>query len=302
MSNALIEKEGIGIQNIHMRFISNISPDTMNKLTRNMFYLPGDKEESDDKIASNQQSMNGGENIQNNVQPEATTDNEYPYFTDTSRLNVDKLNKLARKDLLDVFFDKKLFKKHIGLTKTSNKDIRKDNAHFNFNAMMKLLLCTTYPIKHNIKNTFSENINQVASNSQNDTMSALDMIKNIVTTPSDNYCYFTINGTKSTLLSVTHINDLINDKSFDNTLNTIYAFKQWRNNKIKKLEDEKSKLDGIFDKAFENKFSKMQEMLKTDAYKTHISALAKNPQLSLPRSLLQPYLENLKSNTDKKNH
>ena len=298
MSNALMEKEGIGIQNIHIRFISNASPDNMTILTRNMFYLPGDKKEPDEKV------MQGGEEKQRDIntsenKPNSTTDSEYPFFTDSSRLNVDKLNKLSRKDLIDAFFNIKSFKRYITLTTSSNKEIRSENAEYNFNVMMKLLLCTTFPIRHNIKNTFSENITQAASKSQSETTSILDMIKNIFTSSSDKFCYFTINGIKSTLLSVTHINDLINDKLFNTTLKTIYAFKEWRAYKIQKLEDEKSKLDSIFDKSFENNFSKIQDMLKTDAYKNHISALAKNPQLSLPRSLLQPYLEDLRNTTNK---
>ena len=305
MSNALMEKEGIGIQNIHIRFISNTSPDTMTTLTRNMFYLPGDKKEQDDKIAPDEKVMQGGEQIQNtnntsDGKPKTTSDSEYPYFTDTSRLNVDKLNKLSRTDLIDAFFNIKNFKKHITLTTSTHKDVRSENAEYNFNAMMKFLLCTTFPIKHNIKNTFSENITQISSESQADATSVLDMVKKVFTSSSDKFCYFMINGTKSTLLSVTHINDLINDKSFNTTLKTIYAFKEWRADKIQKLEKYQEELSKKFDTIFKDKFGNIQNTLKNDeSTKIQIKKLSSAQQLSLPRSLLQPYLEELQNKTDK---
>jgi len=289
MDDKILQKEGIGIQNIEIRFNSNASPDTEQKLTRSMFYLPGDNENPENKDAPDEEGMKGGK---------TTSDSEYPYFTDTSQLNIDKLSKLSRPDLLDAFFNKKKFKKYLDRSKTSDREARIRNSDFNFNAMMKLLMCTTFPVKHNIQNTFSENITQVASNSQSDGTSVIDMIKNIVSTTSDKYCYFKINGTLYTLLSVTHVNDLINDTIFDTTFKTLFAFKQWRTNKINKLTTEKQKLNETFKNAFDTKFKKLQEMLKTKEYNTYIEKLAENRQLSLPRSLLKPYLEKLKTVSD----
>ena len=289
MDDKIMQKDGIGIQNIEIRFNSNAYPDSEQKLTRSMFYLPGDNENPENKDASVEEGMKGGK---------TTSDSEYPYFTDSSQLNVGKLNKLSRPDLLDAFFNKKKFKKYLDINKTSDRDTRIRNSDFNFNAMMKLLLCTTFPIKHNIYNTFSENITQAASNSQNNETSVIDMIKNIVTTPSENYCYFTINGTQYTLLSITHVNDLINDKIFDTTFKTLFAFKEWRDNKIKKLTAEKDKLEKTFNKAFNDKSANLRLTLSSQEYKKHIEKLAENRQISLPRSLLKPYLENLKTNVN----
>ena len=289
MDDKIIQTDGIGIQNIEIRFNSNATPDTEQKLTRSMFYLPGDKENIENKDASGEESMKGGK---------STPDSEYPYFTDTSQLNIDKLNKLSRPDLLDAFFNKTKFKRYLDRSKTSDRDIRIRNSEFNFNVMMKLLLCTTFPVKYNIHNTFSENITRVASNSQSDGSSVIDMIKNIVSTSSDKYCYFTINGTQYTLLSVTHVNDLINDKIFDTTFKTLFAFKQWRTNKINKLTAEKKILDDTFKEAFDKKFEELQKTLKTKEFNTYIEKLAENRQLSLPRSLLKPYLEKLKTVSD----
>ena len=289
MDDKILQKEGIGIQNIEIRFNSNASPDTEQKLTRSMFYLPGDNQNLENKDAPGEEGMKGGK---------TTADSEYPYFTDTSQLNIDKLSKLSRPDLLDAFFNKKKFKRYLDRSKTSDREARIRNSDFNFNAMMKLLMCTTFPVKHNIHNTFSENITRVASNSQSDGTSVIDMIKNIVSTTSDKYCYFTINGTLYTLLSVTHVNDLLNDTIFDTTFKTLFAFKQWRTNKINKLTAEKKKLDDTFKKAFDTKFTKLQETLNTKEYNTYIEKLAENRQLSLPRSLLKPYLEELKNVSD----
>ena len=286
MDDKILQKEGIGIQNIEIRFNSNASPDTEQKLTRSMFYLPGDNQNLENKDAPGEEGMKGGK---------TTADSEYPYFTDTSQLNIDKLSKLSRPDLLDAFFNKKKFKRYLDRSKTSDREARIRNSDFNFNAMMKLLMCTTFPVKHNIHNTFSENITRVASNSQSDGTSVIDMIKNIVSTTSDKYCYFTINGTLYTLLSVTHVNDLLNDTIFDTTFKTLFAFKQWRTNKINKLTAEKKKLDDTFKKAFDTKFTKLQETLNTKEYNTYIEKLAENRQLSLPRSLLKPYLDKLKN-------
>jgi len=289
MDDKILQKEGIGIQNIEIRFNSNASPDTEQKLTRSMFYLPGDNQNLENKDAPGEEGMKGGK---------TTADSEYPYFTDTSQLNIDKLSKLSRPDLLDAFFNKKKFKRYLDRSKTSDREARIRNSDFNFNAMMKLLMCTTFPVKHNIHNTFSENITRVASNSQSDGTSVIDMIKNIVSTTSDKYCYFTINGTLYTLLSVTHVNDLLNDTIFDTTFKTLFAFKQWRTNKINKLTAEKKKLDDTFKKAFDTKFTKLQETLNTKEYNTYIEKLAENRQLSLPRSLLKPYLDKLKNVSD----
>ena len=167
MNDKIIQTDGIGIQNIEIRFNSNATPDTEQKLTRSMFYLPGDKENTENKDTPSEEGMKGGK---------TTADSEYPYFTDTSQLNIDKLSKLSRPDLLDAFFNKTKFKRYLDRSKTSDRDVRIRNSDFNFNAMMKLLMCTTFPVKHNIHNTFSKNITRVASNSQSDGSSVIDMI------------------------------------------------------------------------------------------------------------------------------
>ena len=60
MDDKILQKEGIGIQNIEIRFNSNASPDTEQKLTRSMFYLPGDNQNLENKDAPGEEGMKGG--------------------------------------------------------------------------------------------------------------------------------------------------------------------------------------------------------------------------------------------------
>ena len=218
--------ESIGIQPIHIRFVSNASPQNVLKLTRNMLYVPS-KNNNDTRSNRN-----------------TKYDSEYPFFTDTVKLSENDFKKLNREELINTFFNSKEFKRFIQKTsnyndKSSADDVRGEHADYNLNVMIRLLLSTSFPIHNNITDTFSENIKQESSDIQADNSSIVSYFSKLLKSKDNDFCYLNLNGSTYTLLSVTHVNDLINDKKFDIFIKTIIAFKLWYSQILQKLKKEK---------------------------------------------------------------
>ena len=99
--------ESIGIQPIHIRLSTNIGGSSETKLTKNLIYIPkekdNEKEDTDDSEGST---------------------SEYPYFTDSVKFPTSKILKLSKKQQLELFFNKKTFKKVIGNVSNVDEDNR----------------------------------------------------------------------------------------------------------------------------------------------------------------------------------
>lgn len=286
--------KSIGIQKIHIRFISSVNPETEKILTRSMFYNPADKK-TEDKTISDPVPIQGG-------QKEKTEESEYPLFTDEIRFPVEELSKLSRTKLLDFFFTKQQFKKHVHGSVATNEDKRSEIANYNFKVLIRLLLCTSFPIKHNIKDTFSENIKQETSKGQVDTESTFTMVKNIFRTTPQQFCYIKVDGFTYTLLSVTHVNELVNDIYFNQILKTLYAFKLWKDEILKKLNAQKTTISNKLNKLIETYGVKIREELKSSVGGSAGALLTfmsdnkyRSPTTTISTKELIPYLKNIKN-------
>ena len=125
--------ESIGIQPIHIRLSTNVPGSSETKLTKNLIYIP---------------EKNKGEKEEELGETEGST-SEYPYFTDSVKFPTSKILQLPRKQQIELFFNKKIFKKVIGNISNVDEDTRIINADYNFNALLNILLPTSFPIKNN---------------------------------------------------------------------------------------------------------------------------------------------------------
>ncbi len=202
----------IGIQPIHIRFVSNASPQTVQTLTKNMLYTLPDND--------NMESEN-----KNNVEL-----NNYPFFTDTIKYSEKDLYNLSRRELINTFFNSNIFRKNIMYHKqtATTESVFASNADHNLNVMIRLLLCTSFPITDNVTDTFSQTISKKPATpvgNSSFTSYLTDLLKN----RGNRFCYLNLNGSNYTLLSVKHVNELINDKLFKDFILLVTSYKQWYN-------------------------------------------------------------------------
>ena len=287
-------KNTFGIRPIHIRFISNISPDSSSILTRSMFYIPNDKKE--EELSPNKKDQNG-------VKGKTAKTSEYPYFTDDHDLDMEKLSKLSRPKLLEVFFTNvKKFKQYLRSIKHTSEERRSKCAESNFIGMLKLLLCTSFPKKDNISDTFSNNIKQIASESHSTPTSIIDMVKGVFRNPSDKFCYFIFGGTTYTLLSSTHMNEVVNDPVFEKSFTILSEFIRWKQSKLESLGKELDIVSNKFDDLLQNKFDGIRKELSNPKYEKIIQSLnSYRANISIQKENLIPYLEALRSpNSDNK--
>ena len=216
--------QSIGIQPIHIRFSTNVNSNPSTILTKSLLYTPKkkDKDNSQDQ-EDNSQDQEDKENSQ------------YPYFTDTVKFPTSKILKLSRKDQLKLFFDKLTFKKVIGNVTNVNEDVRIANAEYNFNALLNILLPTSFPIKNNIYETFSGNIKDMNGGSIENTSDDFDifnMFSKLLSEDKNKYSYISLNGKVYTVIKITRINDIINDQIFLKFIQGGKNFQSWRKGKI----------------------------------------------------------------------
>jgi hypothetical protein len=283
-------KNTFGIRPIHIRYISNISPDSSSILNRSMFYIP---DANNEELSNKNEGQIGGKG----KRAETT---EYPYFTEDHDLDIEKLKKLSRRKLFDAFFTTiKHFKQYLKSTRHTSDESRSRCAESNFIGMLKLLLCTSFPKKDNISDTFSENIKQIASESHTTSTSVIDMVKNVFRNPSDKFCIITLGGTIYTLLSITYIDEFVNDMAFDKTFTIINEFTQWKNKKIETLEKELLDATNKFDALFPDKFNAIQSELATAKYDKVISSLiGYKGNTSIQKENLVPFLNEIRKTSN----
>ena len=119
-----MSENSIGTQPIHIRYSLNDDTNTSQLLSRDMIHIP-DETKSDETKPQHEQKK--------------TTTSEYPYFTNKSRIPLSRILKLPREEQVNVFFDKKKFKRMIEKShKSSNLEEQNQNAEYK---MIFLLQC-----------------------------------------------------------------------------------------------------------------------------------------------------------------
>lgn len=281
--------ESIGIQPIHIRLSTNIGGSSETKLTKNLIYIPkekdNEKEDTDDSEGST---------------------SEYPYFTDSVKFPTSKILKLSKKQQLELFFNKKTFKKVIGNVSNVDEDNRISNADYNFNALLNILLPTSFPIKNNIYETFSGNIKNmnVGGGTIDENFDIFNLFSKVFNEEKNKYSYVSLNGKVYTVTKITRINDIINDPIFSKLLNGGKGFQLWRNGKIIEVAKNLKFVQNKYKETIDSKLEYIKNQLKKHKTPANeaISRIS-NPKIpsnkaNVPVNLLVPHFVDL-TNIDK---
>ena len=207
-----MDESGIGIQPIHIRYLLNADTYTNQVLTRSTISQVTDDSQSQE-VSQSQETE------------------QYPFFTDKSRIPLARLLRLPQNEQFEVFFNKKKFQSMMmNAHKSSNLDDRNKNAEYNIRVLLNILLPTSFPVKNNLHDTFNENIKGMNSVSVNTDKSFLSKL---FSKEKNKFAY--INS--STVMSITWVNDIINDPLFNRFITSAHQFLKWIHEKKKELTE-----------------------------------------------------------------
>jgi len=213
-----MSENSIGTQPIHIRYSLNDDTNTSQLLSRDMIHIP-DETKSDETKPQHEQKK--------------TTTSEYPYFTNKSRIPLSRILKLPREEQVNVFFDKKKFKRMIEKShKSSNLEEQNQNAEYNIKLLLNILLPTSFPIKNNLHDTFNENIKEIISKTVDTDKS---FISKLFEKDKSEFAYINSGGSTHTVTKITWVNDIINDPIFNTFLNSTHSFFEWKKSKQKDI-------------------------------------------------------------------
>jgi len=271
----------IGIQPIFIRFSTNINNNNAQIFTKNMLYGKFQKDDDNDNSLNNKLS-------------------EYPLFTNNVKLPINSILKLTKDQQIELFFNPLAFKKLVGNYVENDIEIRNRNARDNFITLLNILFPIPFPIKSNIRETFSENIQDSVVNLALDgNESMFSMISDIFDEKKNEYGYLNLSGVY-TITKITIINDVINDPIFSELINNSINFQNFRNEKIKELTQETNnlldKIKSVISKSLlsiQNEFKNIntnvyQSYQRVKNKKSNINRDAKHPPY-----LMEPYIENI---------
>ena len=271
----------IGIQPIFIRFSTNINNNNAQIFTKSMLYGKFKKDDNNDNSLKNKLS-------------------EYPLFTNNVKLPINSILKLSKEQQIELFFNPLTFKKLVGNYVENDIELRNRNARDNFIILLNILFPIPFPIKSNIRETFSENIQSTVANLALDgNESMFSMISDIFGEKENEYGYLNLNSVY-TITKITIINDVINDPIFSELINNSINFQNFRNEKIKELTQETdnlfNKIKSIISKSLlsiQNEFKNIntnvyQSYLRVKNKKSNINRDAKHPPY-----LMEPYIENI---------
>jgi hypothetical protein len=283
--------ESIGIQPIHIRLSTNVGGNSETKLTKNLIYIPKKKDEEEEVVGETEGSTS-----------------EYPYFTDSVKFPTSKILQLPRKQQIELFFNKKTFKKMIGNVSNVDEDTRLVNADYNFNALLNILLPTSFPIKNNIYETFSGNIKNMnmggGIGTIDDDFDIFNLFSKVFNEEKNKYSYVSLNGKVYTVTKITRINDIINDPVFSKLLAGGKGFQLWRKGKIIEVAKNLKFVQNKYKELIDSKLENIQNQLKRERNKQNGAIIRiSNPKspankANVPVNLLVPHFVNL-TNIDK---
>ena len=214
-----MSENSIGTQPIHIRYSLNDETNAGNLLSRDMINIPDETKPDETKSDETQPPSEQNKTI--------TT--KYPYFTNKSRIPLARILKLPREEQVNVFFDKKKFKRMIAKShKSSNLEEQNKNAEYNIKLLLNILLPTSFPIKNNLHDTFSENIKETSSKTVDIDKSFLSKLFD---SDKSEFAYINSRGSAHTVTKITWVNDIINDPIFNTFLTSTHSFFEWKKSK-----------------------------------------------------------------------
>ena len=235
------------------------------------------------------------------TEPNENPLSSYPYFTDSVRFPVAKLLQKSKSERIDIFFNEALFRNIIGHVSNVDIDTRNTIAEYNVNALLKLLLPTTFPSVNNIHNSFSENIKrspQITPVAGDDGFFAT--FTKLFSKGNGQYSYLYLNNSTYTVTKITMLNDIINDNVFLPLIRSGAAFSTWRKTTLENLNESIVKLKENLNQLIQAKLPNIQKLLldkNTDAYnaykKAKIEGIPQNKLAHVPSYLIIEFLDQL---------
>jgi hypothetical protein len=194
------------IFNIKILLNTNIPGKASFPLTKSVLYLK-DLEGSDSK----------------------SEESQYPFFTTDVELPYSDIEALGRKQSVEFFFDKELFRRKIMTISRSKKNAKNDNARKNVITMLSIFFPTSFPIEENISDSFRTKIQELQT-----VKTKVSILPNFVSkflfTSENNYSYIRLDGSVYTVVGTIWINDIINHPEYRKLLEFGKGISSWWEN------------------------------------------------------------------------
>lgn len=226
----------------------------------------------------------------------------YPFFTDSVRFPVAKLLQKSRNERIAIFFNDTLFRNNIGHVSNVDVDTRNINAEYNVNALLKLLLPTTFPSVNHLHDSFSENIKRVPQFHLNvaDSGSFFSYFTNLFSKGKGLYSYLHLNNTTYTVTKITLLNDIVNDSVFLPLIRSGSAFSTWRKSTLETLNKSVMDIRNKLNQLIQEKLPRIQQLFldqKSDVYdaykKAKMAGIPQNKLAHVPSYLIIEFLDEL---------
>lgn len=171
--------------------------------------------------------------------------NEYPYFTTSRKFPKEKLINKSFKDIVDFFFNKKIFYDTLNIDSSNIEDIDSSNVgDYNLTTMIELLFPRLYPVENENLNSFDNTINKKT------------LVKGIIPFFIDNlnlevqknFSYIKIDTKIYTITSTCILNDFLNHPEFSLLIRHYNDFSLWFDVTKKEIEIKIDKLTNELDK------------------------------------------------------
>lgn len=237
----------MNISNIKIKLDVNIPGSTNIELTRGLFYFP-EKEKTTESSHKDELS-------------------QYPFFTMDVKYPIDSIKSLGRKESVDFFFNKRLFKRKMhGLSGSTSPGERHKNAIHNVKGMLEILFPTNIPVKSNLHDSFSEYIKRIPTSVGTSSIIPSFILNLFIKSDEDQFSYLLIGGAKYTTIKVTWVNDIINHPEYRKLLNSASGIWKWlqgltsgNKGQIKAIEDSKIKNKKSFEKIWKEVYNKITD-------------------------------------------
>ena len=226
----------------------------------------------------------------------------YPYFTDSVRFPVAKILQKSNNERIDIFFNDTLFRNTIGHVSNVDVNTRNTNAEYNVNALLKLLLPTTFPSINNLHDSFSENIKRIPQINVNvaDSGGFFSHFTNLFSKGKGLYSYLNLNNATYTVTKITLLNDIINDSAFLPLIRSGSAFSTWRKSTVESLNKDVVNIRSNLTQLIQDKLPRIQQLFldqTSDVYeaykKAKMAGIPQNKLAHVPSYLIIEFLDEL---------
>jgi len=173
-------------------------------------------------------------------------ESQYPFFTTDVELPYSDIEALGRKQSVEFFFDKELFRRKIMTISRSKKNAKNDNARKNVITMLSIFFPTSFPIEENISDSFRTKIQELQT-----VKTKVSILPNFLSrflfTSENNYSYIRLESSVYTVVGTIWINDIINHPEYRKLLEFGKGISSWWENEKRVINTNVSKKEKELD-------------------------------------------------------